>query len=101
MPVFKASNFPLFHVNESQFHFFFEIGFNVTKSVLKSLIVFKAQPLLLYRQTTFIFLMQLCFNRRFHLAFAIFELPVLLNIMLVSKRIDFSLQTQVQFLTNP
>ena len=95
MPVFKTSDFTLLHVDKAKFHFLFEVGFNVSKSVLKGLIVFKAQALFLYGQATFVFLMQLGFYRSLHLALSVFKLLALLNIMVVAKGINFPLETEI------
>ena len=37
--VLKAPDFHLFHLNKSQFHFLFEIGFNLSKTMLQLLVI--------------------------------------------------------------
>ena len=100
MPLFKSADFQPFHFNKSAFHFLFEVGLNVSETLLQGLVVVQTQSFFLNGQTAIVFLVELSFNAGFHLSFAFLEALMLFNAVFFVKGLDLAVKSEVEFMAD-
>ena len=100
MPFFKPADFQAFHLDKSALHFLFEVGLNLSETLLEGLVVVEAQPFFLDGQSAVVFLVELRFNAGFHLSLSLFKALVLFNTVLFVERLDLPVKSEVKFVTN-